>query len=90
VTKIVWTRQARSVLNDILDYRYSEIPEARKIVKTDIISASLNIIFPEQFQKDDIFPEYRRIIVRDYKILYSFKESIVFNECGLYKSFKYY
>lgn len=68
--KIVWTRQAREALNEILDYRYKEIPIARKIVREDIITSSKQITFPEQYQRDDIYPKYRRIIVRDYKLLY--------------------
>lgn len=70
VAKVVWTRQARESLNAILDYRYKDIPEARKIVRKDIIKGSKEIVFTKQFQKDDIYPQYRRIIVRDYKILY--------------------
>lgn len=78
ITKIVWVRQAREALSAILEYRYSEIPAAYKIVKKDIIDASKNITFSEQYHKDDIFPEYRRIIVRDYKILYKEKQGIVY------------
>lgn len=70
VAKVVWTRQARESLNAILDYRYKDIPEARKIVRKDIITASKEIVFTKQFQEDDIYPQYRRIIVRDYKVLY--------------------
>ena len=74
VIKIVWTRQARESLNEILDYRYKDIPNARKIVKSDVIKASKEIVFLKQFQKDEIYSHYRRIIVRDYKVLY--KEGI--------------
>ena len=74
VVKVVWTRQARESLTNILDYRYKDIPDARKIVRKDIISASKEIVFVKQFQQDDIYPQYRRIVVRDYKVLY--KEDI--------------
>lgn len=40
ITQVVWTRQARESLNAILDYRYKEIPSARKIVRKDIVDAS--------------------------------------------------
>ena len=70
VAKVVWTRQARESLNEILDYRYKDIPKARKIVRKDIITASKEIVFTKQFQEDEIYPQYRRIIVRDYKVLY--------------------
>ena len=52
ITKIVWTRQAREALNEILDYRYKEVPSARKIVRKDIISSSKQITFPKQYQSD--------------------------------------
>jgi len=70
VAKVVWTRQAREALNAILDYRYAKNPSARKIVRKDIIEASKDIVFTKQYQHDTIAPEYRRIIVRDYKIIY--------------------
>jgi len=78
VNKIVWARQAREALTAILEYRYSETPVAYEIVRKDIINASKNIVFSEQYQNDDVFPEYRRIIVRDYKILYKEKKGIVY------------
>ncbi|AUS04162.1 type II toxin-antitoxin system RelE/ParE family toxin [Pseudotamlana carrageenivorans] len=70
VSKVAWTRQARESLTEILDYRYKNLPSARSILRKAIIDASKQIVFSKQYQKDDIFPEYRRIVVRDYKILY--------------------
>lgn len=78
VSKVVWTLQAREALNAILDYRYSKILSARKIVRKDIIDASKGVIFIDQFQQDEISPEYRRIIVRDYKLIYKAEKSIVY------------
>jgi len=69
ILSVAWTRQAVMALKDILDYRYSELPSARKIVRKDIIDATHNIVFAEQYQNDEIFPQYRRLIVRDYKVL---------------------
>lgn len=78
ITKVVWTRKAQESLLLILEYRYTKSPSARKIVRKDIIRASKEIQFAEQFQKDDILPEYRRIIVRDYKLIYSYEKEIVY------------
>ncbi|MDO6814025.1 type II toxin-antitoxin system RelE/ParE family toxin [Tenacibaculum soleae] len=78
ILQTVWTRQARESLNAILDFRYKEIPSARKIVRKDIISSSKKIVFAEQYQKDEIFPQYRRIIVRDYKVLYKEDKNIAY------------
>lgn len=78
ITQVVWIRQARESLNAILDYRYRNSPSARKIVRNDIINSSKEIVFSEQYQQDDIFSEYRRIIVRDYKIIYKEQKGIAY------------
>ncbi|HET8810727.1 MAG TPA: type II toxin-antitoxin system RelE/ParE family toxin [Flavobacteriaceae bacterium] len=78
VKKVIWTPTAKKKLNSILSYRYAKIPSAWEIVENDIISTSRNIVFSEQYQKDDIYPTYRKIIVRDYKILYRHEEEVVF------------
>lgn len=78
ITKVVWTRQARESLNAILNYRYKDIPSARKIIRKDIIDSSKNIVFAKQYQQDEIYPKYRRIVVRDYKILYISKSGNIY------------
>lgn len=42
------------------------------------MNTAKKINFSEQFQKDEIEPEYRRIIVRDFKLLYKVENEIVF------------
>lgn len=76
--KVVWTREAQKSLNAILDYRYKDIPSARKIIRSDIISSSKEIVFATQYQRDEVFSQYRRISVRDYKILYKEIEGVVY------------
>ena len=78
IEKVVWTFQAITSLNEILDYRYHNIPEARKIIRKEILSSSKKIVFADQYQRDDIFPIYRRIIIRDYKLLYREENAIVY------------
>ena len=39
-------------------------------IRNEIFKAPGGIVFPEQFQKDEVYTKYRRIIVRNYKILY--------------------
>ncbi|RNL88508.1 hypothetical protein ED312_08655 [Sinomicrobium pectinilyticum] len=78
IVQVVWTRQARESLNAILDYRYKDIPTAKRIVRKDIIGSSKEIVFAEQYQRDEIFQEYLRIIVRDYKILYKEQKGVVY------------
>ena len=56
INRVVWTRQARESLNDIIDYRYRDVLSPRKIVRNDIIGSSKEIVFSKQYQRDDIFP----------------------------------
>jgi plasmid stabilization system protein ParE len=76
---IFWTTNAKLDLKDIylsLEQNIS-LPVATKI--TDEIFESLNsIIFPDQFQIDDYRIDCRRIIVRNYKILYQFHNNTIY------------
>ncbi len=78
IAKVAWTLQARQSLKEILDYRYKEVPKARKIVRKDVIDSSKQIVFAEQYQRDNVFPQYRRIIIRDYKLLYRENKNIAY------------
>ena len=42
------------------------------------MNAAKKINFSEQFQRDEIESEYRRIIIRDYKLLYKEENQVVF------------
>lgn len=76
--KVVWTREARKSLKAILDYRYKDIPSARKILPSAIINSSKEIVFATQYQRDEVFSNYRKISVRDYKILYKEIKGVVY------------
>lgn len=67
---LIWTLEAENDLDAIYDF-YMIVSEkvALKII-TEIIFEADKIIFSEEFQVDDINPNYRRIIVRHFKILY--------------------
>ncbi len=47
--KVVWTKQAQMALKSILDYRYKEIPSARKTLRHEIINSSKKIVFDTQY-----------------------------------------
>lgn len=68
----VWTEKAKAQLKQIHDYlKYTKrTPQGAKNIKQDILTASRGLIYAEQYQKDDINPNYRRIIVRHYKLIY--------------------
>lgn len=70
--KSVWTDRAKAQLKQIHDYlKYEKkTPQGAANVKNDLIRASKEVTFAEQHQKDDINPNYRRIVVRHYKLIY--------------------
>jgi plasmid stabilization system protein ParE len=68
--KIIWTVQAKAALKNIYDYYKEKSLQGAKHVKTDLLLSPKAIHFAKQYQIDDINPKYRRIVVRDFKVLY--------------------
>ncbi|MFN3756404.1 MAG: type II toxin-antitoxin system RelE/ParE family toxin [Flavobacterium sp.] len=52
-------------------------PTVAKKIKSEILIATKKIVFQKQFQKDSITPNFRRIIVRHYKIIYTLNNDSV-------------
>lgn len=68
---IEWSARAKSDVKDIylhLSERNSAVT-VQKIID-EIFTAPELIIFPEQYQHDDFMIDCRRVIIRNYKILY--------------------
>ena len=76
---IFWTKNAELDLKDIylsLEQNFS-LAVASKV--TDEIFESVNsITFPDQFQIDEYRIDCRRIITRNYKILYHFHNNTIY------------
>jgi len=74
--KIVWSNRVKAQLKSIHDYIKNKLksPQGAKNVKQDILNTSKSIVFVEQYEVDEIQPEYRRMLVRHYKILYKEKK----------------
>ncbi|MEA1786097.1 type II toxin-antitoxin system RelE/ParE family toxin [Arenibacter sp. GZD96] len=70
--RTVWTDRAKAQLKQIHDYlKYEKkTPQGAANVKRDLIEASKGVAYSGQYQKDDINPSYRRIVVRHYKLVY--------------------
>ncbi|MBF4515418.1 type II toxin-antitoxin system RelE/ParE family toxin [Flavobacterium sp. ANB] len=75
---MVWTNVAKDQLKTIYYYYKEKSQQGANSIKNDILKITKNIHFSEQYQKDEIEPEYRRIIIRDFKILYLVENEIVF------------
>lgn len=67
---IIWTKQAKESLKSIYDYYKEKSLQGAKNVKTDLLESPKTIHYAKQYQVDDINPKYRRIVVRDFKVLY--------------------
>jgi len=46
--------------------------------RTEIITASKKIVFATQYQENEVYSQYRKIIIRDYKILYKKLENKIY------------
>ena len=75
--KIVWTNQAKEAIKSIYNYYKGKSLQGAKNVKSDLLRSPKTILFSKQYQIDEINPNYRRILVRDYKILYKEKEDVI-------------
>ena len=73
--RIIWSLEAKKALKDIYDYYKEKSIQGAKNVKADLLQAPRTIQYSKQYQVDDINPKYRRIVVRDFKILYTESES---------------
>jgi plasmid stabilization system protein ParE len=60
--KVIWTLTAKNQLKGIYNFYKNKSEKVAKNIKTEILSATKNIVFSEQFQQDEIEPSYRRII----------------------------
>lgn len=76
--KVVWTYTAKNQLKTIYNYYKEKSVQGANNIKNEILNATKNIRFSEQYQNDEIEPEYRRIIVRDYKILYLVEDEVIY------------
>ena len=76
---IIWTSKSFEDISNIHNYLSNKISieTANKIIE-EIYRAPSSITFTEQFKIDEFRNDCRRIIVRNYKILYHIKDSEIF------------
>lgn len=68
--KIIWSDKAKIAIRDVYDFYKDKSVSGAKNVINDIIAGPKSITFSQQYQIDEINTDYRRIVVRDYKLLY--------------------
>ena len=77
--KIFWSENAKADLKDIyfqLKEKYSK--ETALKIRTEVLQEINKIVFPEQFQTDEYRLDCRRIIIRNYKVLYQNTEDSIY------------
>lgn len=76
--KIVWNTTAKQTLEAISIYYNQKSGQGANKVLNEILKTLEEIRFIDQYQKDLIQPEFRRIIVRHYKIIYHTENDTIF------------
>ena len=66
----IWTDQALKELDLIYNYYAQKSEQGANNVINDILESVDQLSFPDQYQQYEYAPAYRRIVVRDYLILY--------------------
>lgn len=77
--QVFWTQTAKMDLKEIymqLKQNYSK--ETALKIRQELYESPSNIVFNEQFQIDEYRIDCRRIVVRNYKILYRIVENSIF------------
>lgn len=71
VYKVNWSDTAKTDLKDIYNFMKQKSVQGARNVVLDIRKASKSLHFSEQTQVEEYLPVCRRIVVRNYKILYT-------------------
>ena len=86
---ITWSLRAQSDVKSIyFQLLGKNSKDTSKKIRDEIIAAPKTIIFPEQFQIDEYIAKCRRIIIRNYKILYS-AEGTAITIISVFNSFRH-
>ena len=73
--EIIWTFESDLDLNEIYEFYFEKSPKVAFQLIQEIVLETEKLVFAKQFQLDEINPNYRRIIVRNYKVLYRLIEN---------------
>lgn len=75
---IKWSETSASDLEVIFDYYFSKSPTAASKIVDEIIEQVESIEFTHQYQKDELNPKYRRVIIRHFKVIYRVQKNVVY------------
>jgi plasmid stabilization system protein ParE len=76
---VFWTQYAKEDLKEIYISLTKVISKEKAIkIRNELFNCTDNIVFAEQFQLDEYRFDCRRIVIRNYKVLYQLKENSIF------------
>lgn len=75
--KVIWANKSKEQLKAIYKHYKIVSPQGAINVKNDILKTGRELVFAKQYQHDEIEPEFRRIIVRHYKLIYTIEEETI-------------
>ena len=77
--EVFWSESAKLDLKDIYLYlKESYSKETALKIREELYHSTDKITFPKKFQIDDYRMDCRRIVIRNYKVLYQIKEDSIF------------
>ncbi len=77
--EVFWTANAKQDLKEIYILIKKKISKETALkIRDELFNSPNDIVFTEQFQLDEYRLDCRRIIVRNFKILYQIKENSIF------------
>ena len=74
---ILWSKRASKSLESIFNYYFQLSEPGAERIRKDILKTVSTLRFVEQYQIDELNPEYRRMIVRHYKVIYKVKKQSI-------------
>jgi plasmid stabilization system protein ParE len=69
--------KSKDQLKTIYNHYKLVSPQGAKGIKDAILKSGKELVFAEQYQQDEIEPEFRRIIVRHYKLIYTIEKETI-------------
>jgi len=77
--EIFWTLNAKEDLKEIYISLKNKISKETAIkIRNELFNCTNEIVFAEQFQLDEYRLDCRRIVIRNFKILYQIRENSIF------------
>lgn len=77
--EIFWTSNAKEDLKEIYISLKNKISKETAIkIRNELFNCTNEIVFAEQFQLDEYRLDCRRIVIRNFKILYQIRENSIF------------